>query len=209
MRSNWGRRAGYAPRSARSPVAGAVVARERAIAWARAAVADPDVVYLDTETTGLDGAAEIVDIAVLAGDGRVVLDTLVRPARPIPFVASGIHGIRDADVATAPTWDMVFPELLRLISGRRVIVYNASFDSRMVTQCCTGLAIDAPVLEWHCAMLAFAEFCAEPGHGSGFKWHRLDLAAKRFGIKPGGHRALADARVCRSVVVGMAVSGGD
>lgn len=207
MGSTWGRRAGYAPRRAASSVAGAVEARERAIAWARAAAEDPDIVFLDTETTGLDGAAEVVDIAVVDGGGSVLLDTLVRPVRSIPLIASGIHGIRDADVAAAPSWSEVYPELEEAIVGRRVIVYNASFDSRIVSQCCVACELAAPVLAWQCAMLAFAEFCAEPGRSGGFKWHRLDLAASRFGVKPGGHRALGDALVCRAVVLGMARLG--
>jgi len=207
MGSTWGRRAGYAPRRAASTFAGAVEARERAIVWARAAVADSDIVFLDTETTGLDGTAEIVDIAVVDASGSILLDTLVRPVRSIPLIASGIHGIRDADVAAAPTWTEVYPDLEDAIAGRRVVVYNASFDSRIVSQCCAASELAAPILAWQCAMLAFAEFCAEPGRSGGFKWHRLDLAASRFGIKPGGHRALADALVCRSVVLGMAELG--
>ena len=182
----------------------AVSARERAIGWAREVVADPAAVYLDTETTGLDGQAEIVDIAVIAGNGEVLLDTLVRPVRSIPLVASGVHGIRDADVAGAPSWDAIFTEFERITQGRRIIVYNADFDRRIVSQCCSQYALAALELTWQCAMRAYAEFCAEPGQKGGFKWHRLDRAASRFGVSPGGHRALADAIVCRAVVLGMA-----
>lgn len=184
--------------------AAAVVARERAIGWAREVAADPSVVFLDTETTGLDGHAEIVDIAVIAGDGEVLLDTLVRPIRSIPLVASGIHGIRDADVCGAPTWDTVFHEFDRVTRGRRIVVYNADFDRRIVAQCCAQYALALPESPWQCAMRMYAEFCAEAGRGGQFKWHRLDRAASRFGVAPGGHRALADAIVCRSVVLGMA-----
>jgi DNA polymerase-3 subunit epsilon len=186
------------------PNSAAVIARERAIGWAREVVADPSVVYLDTETTGLDGQAEIVDIAVVSGDGKVLLDTLVRPVRRIPLVASGVHGIRDADVAGAPTWEEVFQEFGRVTAGRRIVVYNADFDRRIVAQCCDQYALAFPESSWQCAMRAYAEFCAEPGRSGGFKWHRLDLAASRFGVSPGGHRALADAIVCRLVVSGMA-----
>jgi DNA polymerase-3 subunit epsilon len=187
----------------------AVSARERAIGWARDVAADPTVVYLDTETTGLDSLAEIVDIAVIAGDGEVLLDTLVRPVRSIPLVASGVHGIRDADVVHAPSWDVVFPDFDRVTQGRRIIVYNADFDRRMVSQCCAQYALAALDLTWQCAMRAYAEFCAEPGQKGSYKWHRLDRAASRFGVKPGGHRALADAIVCRSVVLGMAQLDGE
>jgi len=43
-------------------------------------IANP--VYLDLETTGLDPAAdEILEIGILADDGTVLLDSLVRPIR--------------------------------------------------------------------------------------------------------------------------------
>lgn len=207
MQSRWGERRRYATRPLRSPAG--TVARERAIAWAQTTVANDAAVYLDTETTGLDGGAEIVDIAVLAADGAVILDTLVRPARPIPLIVSGIHGIRDADVVSAPSWDAIYPELERLLTGRPIVVYNADFDSRIVCQCCAQHAMGVPALDWHCAMRAYAEYCAEPGRSGGFKWHRLDIAARRFGIKPGGHRALADARVCQAIVRAMAQTDAD
>ncbi len=181
-----------------------VTSRERAGAWALDVVADPSVVYLDTETTGLDGQAEIVDIAVVSSEGDILLDTLVRPARSIPVVASGIHGIRNVDVADAPAWADVFLEFERVTRGRRVIVYNSDFDRKIVSQCCAQDALTMPERSWQCAMKAYAEFVADPGTRGGFKWHRLDIAASRFGISPGGHRALADAIVCRLVVAGMA-----
>ena len=43
---------------------------------------------LDTETTGLDNQAEIVEISIIAQQGQVVLDTLVKPLRPIPADAT-------------------------------------------------------------------------------------------------------------------------
>lgn len=69
--------------------------RTRSIAWARGAISDPDVVFLDTETTGLGAQAEIVDIAAIDGHGQILMDTLVRPTRSIPREASNIHGILD------------------------------------------------------------------------------------------------------------------
>ncbi len=58
--------------------------REIAIAWANGIVSRRDVLYLDTETTGLGSQAEIVEIAVVDGAGRTVLNRLVRPTSPIP-----------------------------------------------------------------------------------------------------------------------------
>src|SRR6185437_1044792 len=51
-------------------------------AWARELLTRDDWVVLDTETTGLDAGAEVIDLAVLDRNGTVLLETLLRPLRP-------------------------------------------------------------------------------------------------------------------------------
>jgi len=178
-------------------------ARRRAVAWAATLASDPEVVYLDTETTGLGGGAEVVDIAVVGHDGRVLFETLVRPVTPIPPDASAIHGIRDADVAGAPGWPEIHDRLCRLLTGRPIVVYNAAFDRRIVAQCCARHGLPFPDLVWECAMQAYARFHGE-GDGGRYRLHKLERAVRAFDAAPGGHRAAADALACRAVVVGMA-----
>ncbi|MFJ8855173.1 exonuclease domain-containing protein [Streptomyces sp. NPDC102437] len=103
----------------------AAVARVR---WAAVALVDPDVVVLDTETTGLHAEARIVEIAVLSSAGDVLLDTLLNPEEPIPEDASQIHGITDSDVSGAPTFSQVLPTLVRLLEGKRCLIYNDVYD---------------------------------------------------------------------------------
>jgi DNA polymerase-3 subunit epsilon len=178
----------------------------RAIAWAREVVRDPGTVFLDTETTGLDGRAEIIDIAIVDLAGLTLLDTLVRPQARIPAEASAIHGILDHHVAGAPRWRDVYGEMLSLLTDRRVVVYNASYDRRMVHQCCDAHSLLPPECIWECAMQRYAEYVGERSQrGRGCRRHKLEVAAGAFGLAPGGHRARADADVCRQVVQRMAL----
>lgn len=180
-------------------------ARTRAIAWATAAIADERTVFLDTETTGFPPSAEIVDVAIVAADGRVLLDTLVRPAGQIPPGASAIHGIMDADVRDAPNWAELMPLLRDCLDDRLVVVYNADFDRKVLEACCARSFVAAPLARWECAMRAYAEFRGDLNARTGqFRWHKLEQAALHCGFAPGGHRALADAEVCRQVVAWMA-----
>lgn len=184
--------------------------RIEAMAWAAAIAADPRAVYLDTETTGFGGRAEVVEIAIVDAAGRPLLDTLVRPVEAIPPGASAVHGIFDGDVAAAPGWPDLFGQIRRMLEGRPVVVYNAPFDAGMVLACCGrhGLAAPAGVDGWHCAMRRFAAYRGVRSAGrGGWRWHRLEDAAAHFGVAPGVHRALGDALVCREVVLGMARGG--
>lgn len=185
-----------------------VTGRTWAVAWAAARVADRDVLYLDTETTGLDGRAEIVDIAVVDGAGRVVFESLVRPLAPIPRAASAIHGIEDAHVGAAPTWRDIHQTLAALLADRTVVVYNAPFDRRMVAQSCALHGVEAPRSDWTCAMAAYASFREVATGRTSFRRHRLEQAAGSFGALTGGHRATGDALACRAVVIGMAAAAG-
>ncbi|MGW7222446.1 exonuclease domain-containing protein [Streptomyces sp. NPDC054826] len=96
--------------------------------WAAAALADEALVVLDTETTGLDPEACVVELAVISGSGDVLLDTLVNPGRPIPADASEIHGITDEAVASAPTFGQILVSLTAALDGRRCLIWNAPYD---------------------------------------------------------------------------------
>jgi len=109
--------------------------REREVAelaaWAREALDDPRTVVLDTETTGLDDDARIVEISIITGSGEVLVDTLLNPGgEPIPDEAASIHGITDAMVTAegVPSFSEVLDRLTVALDGRRCLIYNAAFD---------------------------------------------------------------------------------
>jgi DNA polymerase III epsilon subunit-like protein len=96
--------------------------------WARTVLADSDTVVLDTETTGLEDDARIVDLGVLGVSGDVLVDTLVNPGEPIPGEATDIHGITDALVAAAPAFGDVLEQLTTVLAGKRCLIYNKPYD---------------------------------------------------------------------------------
>lgn len=182
--------------------------RRAAIRWAAELLRRPDILFLDTETTGLDDDAEIIDIALVVGRGTVLLDTLVRPVGPIPAAATAVHRITDAMVWTAPSWPDVYQELVGIVRHRpHVIVYNAPFDRRVIGQTCQRHGMPLLRAHWHCAMQRYAAFVGErhPRYGD-YRWHRLEEAARAVGALPPEHRALGDALACRAVVQAMASS---
>ena len=170
-----------------------------------------DPLFLDTETTGLDHTAEACEIAVVNTDGLVVFHSLVKPTRPIPTDATGIHGITDEMVKDAPTFAEVAPTLWEKLSGHLVIAYNANYDSRIIMQ--SEHISKAPGRtneqgwNWGCAMHLYARYRGdwnERRHQ--YRWQTLGAAAQQCGIVVHAdlHRAQADVEICRRIVAHVA-----
>lgn len=176
--------------------------RAAAVAWAQSVAADPDTLFLDTETLGKANDSEICDIGLVRIDGTVVVNQLIKPTVPIPAEATAIHGISNEAVTDAPTWEEFSPLADGLFSGP-LVIYNAEYDVPIVNHAFARIGVDLAI-SGSCAMLEFAKFMGVPGYRGDWKWHRLDAAAAHFCIPPGGHRALADAEACRRVVLAMA-----
>lgn len=166
--------------------------------------------FLDTETTGLGPRDEIVEIAVIDSSGETLLDTLVKPTVRITQEAFLVHGISERDTASAPSFADVMPRLQAIIDNRAIAIYNAEYDVRMLEQSARahGLSVGFSKAV-KCAMHMYAEFFGEWNHSRGeYRWHKLEIAAKRCGIKISGnlHRARIDAEVTRQIVMSIAES---
>lgn len=168
-----------------------------AIEWARKICDRTNVVYLDTETTGLNNAYP-VEIAVLSRHGSPLINTLVKPPVPVEPGAQRIHGITPEMLENAPTFPEIYPELQKVLCNRHVIIYNSSFDKGVIDNCC--LYYDLPQLNYRrsCAMRYYAQYFGEWNEYYGnYKWQKLPNA---------GHRAKHDAFACRELVRSMAIA---
>jgi len=164
-------------------------------------------VVLDTETTGLKWPAEIVNITVVDWTGQTLIDSLIRPVKHIPADATAIHGITDADVAHAPLWRDVRPQVLSALNGRDLIIYNAGFDLQLLEQTDDLQGIKEPSL-WrsdgaYCAMLFYAELRGEDDqYRQGFRWQKLTSAMGQMGLDVrGAHGALGDCTMTRELIL--------
>ena len=167
--------------------------------------------YLDTETTGLRGDAEIVDLALIDHDGKTLIDTLIRPTSPMPAEATKIHGITNEMVADAPGFSEIVLDLIVLTKDKLVVIYNASFDQRMLHQSAQANKIEqiSVKLDVVCAMKLYAQFYGDwNDYRRNYKWQKQANAARQLGIKAPDdlHRAAVDAELCRLIVKGMAAT---
>lgn len=80
-------------------------------------------VVLDTETTGFHAYSgdEVIDIAMIELQGLHATgrsyQSYINPQRPIPAESTAIHHLTDEDVAQAPRFQQVLPEVLDFIDN--------------------------------------------------------------------------------------------
>ncbi len=152
---------------------------------------------LDTETTGLSAPPinDLAEVGIVDEHGNTVFHSLCNPGHSIPDGATAIHGITNAMVAQSPSSDIVRQQVLEIVRGHDLVIYNAAYD----TQYFPGIAQSARSIQ--CCMNRFAEWKGDwDERRDQWKWQRLTVAAGIAGcIEPGAHRALPDARMAAGV----------
>lgn len=166
------------------------------------------VALLDVETTGRDSQVDrIVELGIVVGRGGGVVERrgwLVNPQRPIPAEATAVHHITDADVAGAPTFAELAPEVLALLANAIPAAYNADFDRGFLLAECARASVatgDAlpPALRREVDWLDPLVWARELQ--SGERSRTLGEVAKRLGIDlENAHRATDDAEAALRVL---------
>lgn len=110
--------------------------KNEAIEWAQDVLAHADeYVIFDTETTGLKESDVIVHFAVMDLDGKMLIDTKVKPMskRRMSQDAQYIHGMTMKDLQDAPRFEEVVEVFRPIAVGKKILVFN-SFHAEMFEQ---------------------------------------------------------------------------
>ncbi|MRV76168.1 3'-5' exonuclease [Duganella sp. FT92W] len=169
------------------------------------AVYSKPIVMLDFETTGLspDNGDRITEVAALRiEDGRITdrYVSLVNCGVRIPAFITGLTGITQQMVDSAPPASEVVPQLVEFIGGDTLSAHNASFDEKFLhaesARCGLAARHLGPVCSLKLARRVFPEL------GS----YKLGTLSGSLGIRFKGtaHRAEADAEVAAQVLLHIA-----
>ena len=125
-------------------------------------------------------------------DGEIV-DEIYHLIRPNPTyfapINVSIHGITSHDVADAPTFAQLWPELMKRVSGP-LVAHNAAFDMSVVRQALDASGLPYPETDYFCTVVIAK--LTWPQHDS----YKLNHLAEWLKIPLRHHDAAEDARAC-------------
>ena len=154
---------------------------------------DAEFVAFDIETTGLnaenDRMTEIGAVIFSSEGMKGEFNTFVDPGMHIPEDITNLTGIRDSDVAGAPSEKEAMEKFLEFIGDRPIIAHNADFDTGFMAAACqrSGLRF-APV---YLDTLALSQALLPE-----LKRFKLDIVSNHLNLpKFNHHRATDDAMV--------------
>lgn len=153
------------------------------------------IVVFDLETTGLDpDEDEILQIAIIDGDGNTLINTLVKPYLHTDWCdAEMIHGISPAMVADMPQLHELIPVIKGIFESADLVVsYNgAHFDAAFLA----AIGIDISHITHFDVMHEFAPVYGvwDENRGS-YRWQSLTTCANYYGYSLSAHDALEDCK---------------
>jgi len=157
---------------------------------------------VDVETTGLKPSEghRICEVAVARGPRSEVTDrwsTLVNPERPLDPSAAAVNRLTDAELAAAPVWSAVEPQVRALLANAVLVAHNSEFDLGFLEadlRRCGGEPLANLVVDT--VWLARAQFR--------FGSNSLGALVSSLELPPTAeHRALGDALATRAVLLAL------
>ena len=169
------------------------------------AVFSQPIVMLDFETTGLspDNGDRITEVAALRiEEGRITRRyvSLVNCGVRIPPFITGLTGITQKMVDSAPPASEVVPQLVEFIGGDTLSAHNASFDDKFLRAESARAGLASRHLGPVCSLKLARRIYPELGS------YKLGTLSASLGIRFQGtaHRAEADAEVAAHVLLHIA-----
>lgn len=157
---------------------------------------------IDVETANAQRASICAVGIAFVEDGEVVErhHWLVRPPDGYEDFSSfntRIHGVRAADVADAPTFSALMPQVSDLLSGVPVVAHNSSFDIGAIRMACLASDVPMPTFQYSCTMALSRATLHLPSYSLPFCADALDVAMGQH------HNALADAETSARIALAL------
>ena len=174
--------------------------------WALSILNNPDVIYLDTETSDLPikdnyDPVEVIQLGIIDNYENVLLDVLTRPTRPLSLEASRINKLNWNHVRNSPLYFKdILPIVYKLLDNKHIMAYNVEFDIGSIKHEFYRGGYRVPNFSYECAMLKYAKFNGIwDSRRDDWKWQKMP---NLLGLD--AHTAINDARLVKALIEFMA-----
>jgi len=154
--------------------------------------------FLDLETTGLSPwfGDRVCEVGIVLTEGKRIKDTyqtLVNPERPLSPAAASTNHLTDEELAEAPLFGDVYPDVAACLQGAVLVCHNAPFDMQFLDSEYRRLGQEIEVPNLIDTLNLARQIFDYPSYS-------LVALAEAFKVqKLDAHRALADALTDRAV----------
>jgi DNA polymerase-3 subunit epsilon len=162
-----------------------------------------DFVAIDFETADY-GADSACSVGLVKVEDNAICEEMVRLIRPPrqDFRFTHIHGLTWNDVAEAPVFADVWPEMEAFIGSTPFLVaHNAPFDRKVLNSCLEAASLTPHVPDFLCTVQVAR-------HKLKIKPAKLSNVCEVLGIELNHHEALSDARASAKVLIEAARQAG-
>lgn len=164
-----------------------------------------DFTAIDFETANSYRSSVCAIGMVRVRDGQVTetFDRLVVPPQgPDSFTLTWVHGIGPREVAGAPTWVQLLPQVIDFIGADVLVAHNASFDGSVLQRASAEYGYTVAGLQFACTLQIARRLLALGSYSLPFVVAELGLPAFAH------HDAGADARSAAMVALALARHAG-
>lgn len=115
-----------------------------------------DILFADTETTGMSRDREVIELGVVDLRGNILLNQRFLTYLPIHYKATEVHGITNSMLIRCPHPCSVAEQVREIFKDKIVIFYNKSFDVTGMENSFEGFSNQTRNI--HCMLKAYREY---------------------------------------------------
>lgn len=173
--------------------------RERCIRWAQERI-ERRFSAISVQTTGLNDPRP-VHIVVINSHSGALWQTLVNPG-------AAIHGLKDTDVANAPDFAHVYPQLAARIEGADLVNYGARFHREVLESAAKRCGAPDVIAHWSDLMHIYAHYVGTRTRDDReYRPWPFAEACRALGVPLAGTDGVSKARAIVAAVEALAKKG--
>lgn len=152
-------------------------------------------IILDTETTGLGDHDQIIELTIIDMNGNILFDSLFNPSIEVSEGAENVHGLTNDMLSNKPIWIDKWDEIKSILKDKVALIYNSSFDYRLMKQTCRAFNVEFVPFKTKCLMNLYSDYIEYD------RWISLEKAyMTEVGDITQSHRSRGDCGLCLELI---------